>query len=254
MTGFDLTIGDVISLTYPRFGWNAKLFEVRKWSYKINTGDALIVELTLRETSAAVYDWNADETSFNANNTILPSPWIVEIPSLEITQDVKIVNQEAFGVITFTAKVNDPSRVALYEIEISEDQAGLLTWKQVGSGNSNTYEWLTQTTDRLTARVRTISPLGVKSAWQWPYLITPEFGTTPPDDVTNFTEIQLGDSLFLNWDPVENDDLSHYEIRYTNNLTGSFDLSQVAISKVARPGTSVLLPVDVGKYFYCCGQ
>ena len=248
LTGFDLTVGDVISLTYPRFGWSAKLFEVRKWTYKINTGDALIVELTLRETSAGVYDWNADETSFSANNTVLPSPWLTEVPSITLSEYINTINQEVFGVLKVALSVSDAARVSTYEVEIRQT-AGTGDWVQLGSGVSNVYEWHVVSPSNIDVRARTVSHLGVKSAWSQKLNASIQLLAQPPDNVMNFTELQLGDSLYLTWDPVSNQDLSHYEIRFTSNLKGTFDLAQVAVSKIARPATSTVLPVEVGRYF-----
>lgn len=73
MNAFDIEVGDIIALDNDRYGWTAKEFEVVGWRLAANqdAGD-LRVALTLRETSAAAFDWNAEESAIVANNTTLP--------------------------------------------------------------------------------------------------------------------------------------------------------------------------------------
>ncbi|MFK5281981.1 hypothetical protein ACI3PL_20735, partial [Lacticaseibacillus paracasei] len=62
------------SLTLPRYGWDAKLFEVVSRSFTL--GGA--IALTLRETGSSIYAFG---TSFGVvdalPNTSLPNPWSV---------------------------------------------------------------------------------------------------------------------------------------------------------------------------------
>jgi len=76
MNAFDLEIGDTVSLTLDRYGWDEKEFEVVSWGFKADqdAGD-LRVTLGLRETSAAAFDWNAEESDIIGNNTNLPDPY-----------------------------------------------------------------------------------------------------------------------------------------------------------------------------------
>lgn len=73
MSAFDLQIGDTVSLTLDRYGWDEKEFEVVNWGFKADqdAGD-LRVTLGLRETSSAAFDWNAEEQSIIGNNSNLP--------------------------------------------------------------------------------------------------------------------------------------------------------------------------------------
>jgi len=73
MSAFDLQIGDTVSLTLDRYGWDEKEFEVVNWGFKADqdAGD-LRVTLGLRETSSAAFDWDAEEQSITGNNSNLP--------------------------------------------------------------------------------------------------------------------------------------------------------------------------------------
>ena len=74
MNAFDVEVGEIIDLDMDRYGFAGKEFEVIGWQLKANqdAGD-LRVMLTLRETSEAAFDWNAEEEDIIANNTTLPS-------------------------------------------------------------------------------------------------------------------------------------------------------------------------------------
>ena len=70
--------GDTVQLTIPRYGWAEKVFEVADLTLRqdVGRGDVplLVVELTLKETAAGVYDWNdGEETTVDlAPDTSLP--------------------------------------------------------------------------------------------------------------------------------------------------------------------------------------
>lgn len=90
LTAYGVQVGDVINLTNARLGWSAKAFEVvgTKISFDIDQGFG--VDLDLRETNSAIWDWNqaTEEQSYTpAPNTNLPNPRTVGAPSgLTLTQ------------------------------------------------------------------------------------------------------------------------------------------------------------------------
>jgi hypothetical protein len=73
LNAFDIEVGEIIDLDMDRYGWTGKEFEVIGWQLKANedAGD-LRVMLTLRETSEAAFDWNAEESDIIGNDTNLP--------------------------------------------------------------------------------------------------------------------------------------------------------------------------------------
>ena len=76
LNAFDIEVGEIIDLDMDRYGWTGKEFEVIGWQLKANedAGD-LRVMLTLRETSEAAFDWNAEESDIIGNDTNLPDPF-----------------------------------------------------------------------------------------------------------------------------------------------------------------------------------
>ncbi|MEC9346049.1 MAG: phage tail protein [Pseudomonadota bacterium] len=98
MAAWQLVPGDTVALTFDRYGWASKVFDVVNVQLRVESqsedGPAMSVDLSLRETASTVFDWSvADEGSIDpAPNTQLPNPFIVSNPSaLQITtEDVTV--------------------------------------------------------------------------------------------------------------------------------------------------------------------
>ncbi len=73
LSAFEVEVGDIISLTMPRYGWEAKEFEVVGWVFGADDAGALRISLTLRETSEAAFDWDAEESEIISNDSDLTS-------------------------------------------------------------------------------------------------------------------------------------------------------------------------------------
>jgi len=73
LNALDVEVGEIIALDIERYGWVGKEFECVGWKFgpSSDAGD-LRVTMTLRETSAAAFDWNADELDIINNDTNLP--------------------------------------------------------------------------------------------------------------------------------------------------------------------------------------
>ena len=71
----------------------------------------------------------------------------------------------------------------------------------------------------------------------------------PPSDVTNFGVNVVGKDAHLSWTPVPDLDLAFYAINYSTLTTGAeWQNSVPLVTKVSRPGTSVVVPAKVGSY------
>ncbi len=87
MDAYQAEPGEWVAVTYSRFGWTAKVFEVIRSALIIEQDQAgnpyFAVRLALQETSSGVYDWNTgNETTFDiAPNTDLPNPFTVSAPT-----------------------------------------------------------------------------------------------------------------------------------------------------------------------------
>ena len=82
MKAFQTQVGDVVRLTMPRFGWTNKEFEVMQWTFGLQDGNDLQVQLVLREISESVFDDISDGVVYERDNTTLLSPF--EVPAVAI--------------------------------------------------------------------------------------------------------------------------------------------------------------------------
>jgi YVTN family beta-propeller protein len=104
LSAYGCVTGRTVALTIARYGWSAKAFEVVNTRFTYGSNGTLNVELSLRETAAAVYDWSTSEeqTVDIAPNSNLPDPSAVGTPSaLTFTADDYLVRGE--GDLTWTA-------------------------------------------------------------------------------------------------------------------------------------------------------
>ena len=84
LDAMQLRAGDTVMITNAKFGWTNKVFEVMDWHFA-SDGEPpqLTIEMTLRETASAVYDWDVtDEIEMaNAPTTTLPNPFALSAPT-----------------------------------------------------------------------------------------------------------------------------------------------------------------------------
>ena len=131
LEAFDLEVGDTVALPLERYGWDnipgmpdGKEFEVVEWGLKTSedTGDIRVM-LTLRETSSAAFDWNAEETALISNNTSLISSQ--DVPAVTLGSPVAGNTQNSDGTaipfIDFSWSTASPEFIDKYDFEWSSD-------------------------------------------------------------------------------------------------------------------------------------
>lgn len=118
LSALDVAVGDIIAFDYERFGWAEKEFEVQAVSPIVSDVGLIGFDVTVVETSAAVYDWQtSSERPFVAGvRTSLPSavgrPRNLElIPELERTGD-----GGTLGYVLATWDESDAVAIDSYEI------------------------------------------------------------------------------------------------------------------------------------------
>lgn len=244
-----LTVGDLIRVTNSRLGFSNKIFEVSEWNFGLNNEMSLEVIMSLQEISSNVFDWDADETAFETNNTILLSPFNVPDIGLTITDDLRIVNEHVVNILIANTTCTFSERVDKIELEYKKSSDSEYT--SLGTGLLGRFEILDLVADTYDIRARAINSLGVKGEYASVLnrVINPE--SNPPSDVTNFSFSVSGGALFLKWTPVPDLDLSYYQIKYNSLTSGAtWDNSGVTsgIEKIARPATSASIPALSGTY------
>ena len=246
LKAFQVQVGDFININNARFGWSNKVFEVTSWTFGLTDSLDLQVQMTLREISSSVFElW--DTAYFELNNTTLPDPFFVPDVGLALSDELRIVNEQVFGVLNLDISYSD-ARVDYVEVEYKQSSSS--NYLKLGRVTAGRAEVLGVVDGNYDVRARAVNQLGVRGNWNTilNWYVTP-FADLP-QDVQGFSANVVGNSLHLTWTPVPDLDLSHYKIRYSNEIAGATYSNGVdVVDKVARPANSVVVPARTGTYF-----
>jgi hypothetical protein len=248
-TLINLSVGDVVTLTISKLGFSTKQFLIT--SYTLN--ENLTVSLTLQEYNTTVYDYNSatDQTTVTTPSNInLPSAFSVNAPTTLVLDDELRISNEGIltNVLTVSATVSDNAFVGRYECQFKKSTDS--TFIDIGIGTQPSFEIVgVQQGIVYDVRIRAISSIGVKSSFlSGQHSVVGE--SDPPSDVTDFSCNILGQEAHLSWTAVEDLDLAFYQIRFSEKTDGTADwLDSVnLVTKLSRPGTSVVVPSRAGTY------
>lgn len=249
LTGFNVEVGDTILINNTRLGFSSKPFEVSSWKFATDSEGTLGIDLSLREISSSVYDWNAEEQEIISNNTNLPDVFNIDPPGITASDTLTTFNQEAITSLVADVTTSD-AFVDNFEVQAKQATLDDSFYVNMGRSSGNRFE-LTNVQDGVIydVRARAISSLGSAS----------EFNTVQhqivgksaqPSDVTGFSVNVIGSEAHLTWTPVTDADLSHYKIRHSTLTSGaSYQNAIDLVPKVARPAQSVTVPALTGTYF-----
>jgi len=250
LTAFQIEVGDVIMLTNTRYGFSAKPFEVMNYQFAVEgEADAPTygVDLMLQETSSSVYDWSAEETAIELDNTSLPNYSLIDPPVMTISDELRAINQEVVTVMLVNLA---SSNQFITEYEVDFKKTTDTAYTSAGKSSGTKFEIL-KVEDGVSYNVRSkaISFLGVVSDLSTAvYQVVGK--TAPPSDVTDLSINSIGGSSILTWTPVTDLDLSHYKVRYSQSTTGATYQNAVdLVDKVSRPANSIIVPSKTGTYF-----
>lgn len=124
LKAFAIQPADNIYLTFERYGWSSKVFEVINWEFstKEDAGSPVpVINLVLKETAESAYDWNnGEETTVDPSpDTNLPNAFSVNAPSgLTATAQAVVVqdgNIQSGIALTWTAPSS--SFITQYEVQ-----------------------------------------------------------------------------------------------------------------------------------------
>jgi hypothetical protein len=246
MRAFQVQVGDNITITNPRLGWTDKEFEVVTWTFTLTEDMALEVQMTLRETSAAVFTPTAGAV-FEANNTGLPSPFFVPGVGINTTVSLQVLNEKV--TIFLIVNVTSSSPELIDQVEVQFRETGTDDWIAVGSGELGRFEIIDLEPSQYDIRARAINTLGVRGQFEVLPAVDVSGKTTPPSDVTGLFADLNGGSVTLDWEPIIDLDLSHYTVRHAVEEVGAtYANATTAAIKVPRPASEITLPVKPGTY------
>lgn len=247
LNALDVTVGDIVDLTVDTYGWTNKEFEVAQWALNIDADRGITITMTLRETSSAAFDWDAEETALTHNNTTLPDFDFVPDVGITLTSIGVIRSEKLLNSLQIDISSTYPDFVEQVEVEIKKSTDS--TWTRLGFGELGRFEVLDLDRADYDVRARAINALGIKGTYETYSDFSVDATEGPPADVANLSFEVVGNTLNLSWDAVADLDLSYYRIRHSLAETGaSWAASTTAIDKVARPGVSASLPLRSGTY------
>ena len=241
----NVTIGDIVDLTYVTGGFSAKPFRVMGLS--INSDST--VSLQLVEHQDNFYTWSSKAQAPTIADTTLPNPNSVSAPA-SVTLSDQLIQYSDGVVITaldVTIGSSPDSFVDYYQVEYKLSTA--TDYIIHGQGKGLTQRILNVIDGSLyNVRVKAFNTLGVGSTYT-SATRTIIGGIAPPSDVTDFACNIIGGDAHLSWTQISDLDLAYYQIRFSTLTTGASWANSVSlVEKVARPATSVTVPARVGSY------
>jgi hypothetical protein len=248
MAGFEVQVGDIVAFTNSRYGWTAKEFEVIGWRFYANqdAGD-LRVNLELRETSEAAFDWTAEESAIIGNNTTLPSAYYVPTLGLSVSDALVVYHEKLTNVVSLNTTSSQSELIDYVQLEFKKSAD--TSWLDGGYGELGLFQVNDLEDGTYDFRVRAVSGLGIKGDYTTRSGYKVEGLSQPPQDVTGFAAEVNGDTINLSWTAVTDLDLSYYIIRHASETTGATWAGSVTyVEKVARPSTESNVPAKAGTY------
>ena len=237
LTAYRLLAGDIVGITNARFGWTNKAFEVADLRFAVadeGGGPALGVDLQLREIASTVYDWTTlDEVELDpAPDTDLPNAFSIAAPTgLTLASgDAELLELAEGSVIsrikaTWSAAAD--GRATQYEVQWKRSADSVYDATYIHAGA--TTHWITPVEDGVAydVRVRSISNLGVRSAFASAAGHVVAGKSTPPPTPNAFTVARTGDGTrrFV-WAmpsiPADVRSGGGYRIRYSATTTSNW--------------------------------
>lgn len=243
----DIEVGDIVDLTIPDYGWDAKEFEVASWKLMIGSSGGVRINMVLRETSEAAFAWDAEEQELISNNSNLLDYTDVPEIGLSVSDGLRVYNEKLLNVVSLNVTSSNENFIDYVQIEykLSSDD----TWREAGYGDVGLFQITDIQDGRYDFRARAINGFGNKGAWKVRSNYQVEGLSQPPADITGFAAEVNGDTVNLSWDAVPDLDLSYYTIRHATETTGATWSGAVTyVEKVSRPGTEVSVPAKAGTF------
>lgn len=255
-------VGETVMLSYARWGFAAKPFEVQGVSLDLTAsgdGALLLPELVLRETSPLVYDWSASEEAIYAAapRTTLPGPADVPAPGTPQLVEEMYETRSGTGVrtlirATWTGAPSDFVRDYQIRARRVLDKDGVPTgedWITLGRTDQTSREIRDVKPGRWEVAVKSLSVIGVSS----PY-VSAEIEilglTAPPAALESLTIQTAGGLAILKWLPSTDLDVrigGRIVIRHSGALTATWATS-TSMDEVAGSDAVALVPLKPGTY------
>ena len=243
---FDLHVGDLVNITLASLGFSSKTFRVLSMTFN----EDFTIGLSLIEYQASHYTWATKTVVASTPATNLPNPFTIQAPASVTLSDEMI--EYADGVVLTRLNIligaSSDAFVQYYQVEAKLSTES--NFKIISNGQQLRHELLNVIDDATyDVRVKAINSFGVSSSYT--SASRKIIGATEiPSDVDDLSVSMVGSNqMELSWTPVEDLDISWYEIRFQNVTSGATWNESTPIAKVVRrKSNAVTLNAQVGSY------
>ncbi len=230
LTLLNIQVGDTVALTWARYGWATKLFEVTDFQFSVDDSNpaapTLGIDLTLRETDSTAWSWSSSNEAVVASTppvatyidqTVVSAPAGLSLSTSNFQQtDGTIAPRLA---VTITLPTDSYVLQGGYEhIEYKKSaDTNWIIWSTTHNPNVVT-EYITDVVSGTSydVRVRLENVFGVRSAYS-SGTYTPTNDTTAPATPTGLSALSGVASVVLAWADNTESDFDVYEV-YRNTV------------------------------------
>lgn len=246
LSAFELRVGDTVQINNTRLGWTNKIFQVADWTFVMQEND-IGIDLLLQETSASVWDWNAEESEFISDNTNLPHFEDVSAPSVTAYDFMKSYSGVISTVLVIEVSSNQGTT---NEFEVEYRNASTdIEYTSLGRTKGTKFEVL-NAEDGSTYEIRARAINGFNVASDFTSITHEVVGKTDaPADVSNFSVNVVNNLAVCSWTPNTELDLSHYVIRHTSATSSPvYAGSPIVANYISKATNQISLPAQTGTY------
>lgn len=256
LTAWAAVTGRTVAVTNTKFGWSGKAFDVQSSRFTVGDDGVLGVELSLRETAAAVYDWSTSEeqTVDIAPNSDLPDPFSVAAPGTPSVSEVlyETTGERRVANRTTVTWVGNDAFASLYDLQYK--LAAASAWTSLPRIAAQSAELLDLAPGVYHFRVRAITGIGAASSWSATAVQEILGLSARPSALADLTLQKIGSQAFITF--TQSTDLDvlrggrvlvrHSEAASGATWEGSFSVG----NERGYPGDAVyvLVPLKPGTY------
>ena len=243
---YELHIGDIVNVSLSSLGFTDKAFRVLSMTFN----EDYTINLQLVEYQASHYTFATKQQVASTPSTTLPNPFSIQAPSSVTLTDELI--EYADGVVLTRLNIlvgaSTDQFVQYYQVEAKKSTES--DFKIISSGTQLNHEFINVVDDiTYDVRVKAINSFGVASSYT--SASRKIVGATDiPSDVDDLSVSMVGSNqMELSWTPVQDLDISWYEVRFQNVTSGATWNESTPIAKVVRrKSNSLVVNAQIGSY------
>ena len=243
---YDLHVGDLVNISLSSLGFTNKVFRVISMTFQ----EDYTIGLALVEYQASHYTWATKTQVASTPATNLPNPFVIQAPASVTLTDEMIEYADGVVLTRLNILIGASSDAFVQYYQVEAKLSTETDFKIISNGQQLRHELLNVIDDATyNVRVKAINSFGVSSTYT--SSSRKIIGATEiPSDVDDLSVSMVGSNqMELSWTPVEDLDISWYEIRFQNVTSGATWNESTPIAKVVRrKSNAVTLNAQIGSY------